>query len=302
MPPILEAVFSYNRGPLLANTLASLRHFHPDRRLVVFDDNSSDTETQRVLDQFAKSGGEVIRSGPSQARKYGNLYDNMNRAVALAASDGHELVHFVQDDTQIVWRRPDLLEHVNAVFRAQPDAYQVQLHFAKRLGHSNAQPLRGLRAQRILTPGGDLGVIHVARVRERGLGFGPTERDGGLRAAALGLAAYATADPVVARVPWPRKSTRGQMRGRDASGGSAFLIRPLDADTIARLVQRDPAERPYGEDWYEPWGWRCWAPYPTDPSLARWGRALLVTAVRRRSFAGLTPRRVGSTSAPAPAP
>jgi hypothetical protein len=298
LPSFLNVLFSFNRGPLLANCVESIRRFHPESPVVVFDDNSSDPETLRVLERIAGAGSEVVPSGPVKGPPYGNLYVNMNRALDLAASRGHEFVHFVQDDTQFVWRRADLVEHVTAIFRGHPNAYQMQVHFLKRLGQSHAEPLRDLRAYRILTPGGDLGFFHVGRVRERGLEFGPTEKAWATRAAALGLEAYGTADPVMARIPWPKKTGQGTTRGRVVGGARDFLIRPLDALAVSRLVSRDVEQRPYGEDWCVPWGWRCWQPYPTDPSYARWTRAIVTTAVRRRSLRGLTPRRVGDFSEP----
>jgi len=300
LPSFLNVLFSFNRGPLLANCVDSIRRFHPDSGLVVFDDHSTDAETRRVLERIAGSGGEVIPSEPAKATRYGNLYVNMNRAIELAAERGREVVHFVQDDTQFVWRREDLLEHVGTIFREHPQAYQMQVHFVKRLGFSHVEPLPAERAYRMLTPGGDLGFFHVGRVRESGLAFGPTEKAWAVRAAALGLEVYGTADPVIARIPWPQKSAQSGTRGRVASGGRAFLIRPLDSRTVARLVNRDIAERPWGESWCLPWGWRCWQPYPSDPSYARWGRAIVVTAVRRRSLRGLTPHRVGDFDEPPP--
>ena len=292
MARILNVVFSFNRGPLLANCVKSIRRFDPGSQIVVLDDDSDDPETRRVLERIAKTDGVVLETGATDKAHHGNLYANMNRAVKLAAARGFDLVHFIQDDMQLVWRRPDLAEHVEAIFESDERAYQVQVHFVKRLGKSEVEPARKPRAYRVRTIGGDLGVFHVRRILERGLEFGPSEREWAERAARLGGEVYATADPVIARIPWPRSARFGQMRGSTIRARSDLLLRPLDASAVRGLVSRDPVERPWGEDWIAPWGWSCWQPYHHDASVAGWLQAIARAAWKQRSLRGLWPRRV----------
>lgn len=290
---ILNAVFSYNRGDLLANCIASLRQFGPDGPIRIYDDDSDDASTRAVLASLAASGAEVVVSSSEQRLHHGNLYRNMDRAARDAYAEGYELVHFVQDDCQVLWRRADLIEHAHKIFGSDPRAIQLQVHFLKRLGRSRAVPVAGFRAHRILTTGGDLGLFAVARLRENGLSFEPNERAWGLRALAAGLNSYATADPIIARVPWPRAARFGTMRGSAAPSASGPLLGPLSDATVQRLVSRDLELRPYGEDWYAPRAYRCWAPYHHDPSLAGWLFAIARGAVSARSMRGFWPRRVG---------
>lgn len=292
----LTAVFSFNRGLLLQNCVRSIRRFYPESDLVIFDDDSGDLETLRVLDQLERSGCRIVYSDHPANQISGDLYRNMNRALRIAAAEGREFVHFMQDDTQFVRRRPDLAEHVAEIFARRPLAYQVQAHFLKRLGRSETTPLRDVRAYRFAGLGGDLGFFHTRRVLADGLRLGPRERVWAARAAARGLEACGTGDPVVARVPWPKNSRFRGTKGYEIRAEHELLLRPLDDATAARLTSRDLGQRPWGDDWYEPLGWRCWKPYRSDPSRAKWLAQIVASALRWRSLRGLIPRRVGDDS------
>ena len=291
---ILTAVFSYNRGELLANCLDSLRQLDPAGAVAIFDDASDAPDVLARLERAEREGSQVIRTPLAAKEHHGSLYRNMNRALELAGERGFDLVCFVQDDMQALWRRPDLEAHAEAVFAAFPRASQLQIHFSKRLGNSRVTSVDGLRAYRVNSLAGDLGLFHVARVKAAGLVFGPDERSWSRRARELGLESLATADPVFARVPWPRSARYGRMRGPRREQTRGLLLRPLAPAEIRRLTSRDPRQRPWGEDWIVPNGWRCWRPFPHDPSWYEWLYTMARAAVRQRSFEGLVPRRVGT--------
>lgn len=92
-------VFSYNRGPFLANCIDSIERLAPQLPLTIVDDASDDPETVAVLEQAARHH-EVVTSEALSGHKHGGLYQNMQAAFERLP-DG-ELFCFLQDDTQLV--------------------------------------------------------------------------------------------------------------------------------------------------------------------------------------------------------
>ncbi len=287
---VLTAIFSYNRGSLLWNCVTSVERFSPETRVVVFDDGSDDTYTHEVLERVQMKGHSVIRRSKTPSAPHGSLYANMNSALDLAAREDFGFLHVMQDDTQFVWKNDELWRDVQTIFRRFERACEVSVHFWKRLSVDRSSLIKDACYRTVF---GDLGVVNVPLLLESDFRFGPSEDQALARSEALRHEAYSVAYPAVARVPWPMHARHGVMRGRQHGLAKEFLIKPLDPHTIRRLRKRDLRQRPYGDDYYVPWGWRCWKPYPYGPSSRAWLRSLLAIAVRRRSLAGLFPRRVG---------
>ena len=261
--------------------------------IVVFDDLSDDPATQEILRLISDRGHEVISSaGSASDDAHGNLFANMNRALDLAGARGFRLLHLVQDDLQLVRRSDELADRVLAILDAFPDACQVMVHFMRRLGIAYPVPVVEQRAYRMNSTG-DLGFVDVRRLQQRGFRFQSSERASAGRAASLGLAPYAIADPVIARVPWPMHARHRRMSGKEKPRPGALLLKPLSSEVDAELRSRSLEQPPYGEDYFVPWGWRCWKPYPISPSYASWLKAIATIAVKRRSLRGLVPRRAG---------
>jgi hypothetical protein len=290
----LTAVFSYNRGQLLWNCVRALERFCPETAIVVLDDHSEDPATQEVLGAIAARGHEVLPSEPTAEQTvHGALYANMNRAMDLARERGHRIVHMVQDDVQFVWRNDRLEDDVVSILDSFPHACHVGAHFWRRLGITDRKPFPEQRAYSSSSAGA-LGFVDVQRMHEHGFRFGGAEREWSAELAEVGLEAYHLADPVVARVPWPNVARRGRMHGDEKLAVAEFFIKPLSAAAQAKLRSRPLSVLPYGEDFYEPWGWRCWRPYPISPSYASWLKSIAVIAGQTRSVRGLVPRRVGA--------
>ncbi|PVY70343.1 glycosyl transferase family 2 [Tamilnaduibacter salinus] len=93
-------VFSFNRGPHLRNCIRSIETCAPGQRLVVFDDDSTDPETQDVLADIAERHEVYYPKVPKEEGQHGGLYANMQRAFDMTSDD--ELIVFLQDDTQLV--------------------------------------------------------------------------------------------------------------------------------------------------------------------------------------------------------
>ena len=290
---VMTAVFSYNRGQLLSNCVRSIERFSPETEIVVFDDGSDDEITQRSLEAIRSRGHQVLVNADIASASRGNLYANMNHALELAGERGFPLLHLMQDDLQFVWRDPRLVDDIGALLAACSDAGQVLIHFWKRLSVDLSTVFESVQAYRASRALAAIGVVDVERLSSHGFRFHASESASAAYAAERGLWSYGIPNPVVARVPWPMHARHRAMAGAEKESRAEFLVRPLDAGAIERLKTRSLQTRPFGEDFVVPWGWRCWQPYPTGASYRIWLRSLIAIAVRRRSLAGLIPRRVG---------
>ncbi len=181
MAPLLEiAVFSFNRGAWLENCVASVRRNVPLARLRVYDDNSDDPDTLTVLGRL---GDIVSRAGSAGQGRHGGLYVNMQRALDQAQGD---FLMFLQEDMQIV--RPvgeDDIAGIARVFDSDPCMGFVAPIFMKgaRMNRYRRKlaPEPDLRIYRP-DPGAaapiayfDTALAHVARLREAGWRFQPSE-------------------------------------------------------------------------------------------------------------------------------
>jgi hypothetical protein len=298
----ITAIFSYNRGQLLDNCVRSIEFLCPETSVVVFDDGSDDRRTRATLRNIESRGHEVVINDKSPDEMHGGLYRNMNQALDLAIARGWSLVHLMQEDTQFVRHDPELVFELDRLFKELPDACQVTLHFWKTLsrgsGGSLLKDLRVYRASAVC----DIGVVHPERLSRAGFRFGPSEHCAALRASSLGLSPYALLHPVIARVPWPLSyKYRAQGGGNERPTEAPLLVKPLGSHVVQHLMTRDVTKLPYGETYIVPWGWRCWSPYPTRPSLGRWLRSLVALAIQGHLSKRLVPRRVGDTNTSAKA-
>ncbi|MDI9246697.1 glycosyltransferase [Marinobacter sp. CHS3-4] len=98
-PGITFCVFSYNRGNFLKNCVDSIRLCVPSAEIIIFDDDSTDSDTQEYLSQI-KSSVRVVGQEKAGEIKHGGLYHNMNCALRMCSD--RSLVCFLQDDTQVV--------------------------------------------------------------------------------------------------------------------------------------------------------------------------------------------------------
>lgn len=123
-------IFSYNRGVFLQNCVESVERCAPMCELTVFDDNSTDTETQAILSAIAEKH-RVLKPRPgAEEGKHGGLYANMQSALELMPDD--ELMCCLQDDTQLVRAivQSDI-DNISDYFSAFEDAAFVQLAFMR---------------------------------------------------------------------------------------------------------------------------------------------------------------------------
>lgn len=292
--PFMTAVFSYNRGPLLANCIRSIELFSPRTAIVIYDDKSDDPLTLSVLERIAARGHQVIVNDEVSTARHGNLYPNLNRAVHRARTHEFRLLHLVEDDFQFVRSNSKLASDVATVFDGIPSAGQVNVHFWKLASKASGTVLPGLLAYRLAqAPPCSVGFVDVNRLYDLGFRYQRDEAESMKHASSLGLESIALANPVTTRVPWPMYARNRVMKGTRTAGREHLLVKPLSDEAVHRLSNRDLNEPPYAEEFCVPWGWRCWKPYGWTASYATWARTLLIVARHRRSIRGLIPRRVG---------
>lgn len=89
-------VFSFNRGPYLANCIESLIRNAPSFDVTIVDDGSTDAGTLAVLEA---SPFPVVRLRSSRNGGLGGLYANMQWALDRTRAD---VAIFLQDDVQLV--------------------------------------------------------------------------------------------------------------------------------------------------------------------------------------------------------
>jgi len=96
-------IFSFNRGPYLANAVASIRRNWPTARVLIMDDNSDDKLTLQELSNLQRHGAVVVRPDTeSSTSKRGLLHRNMQQVWDRHLKTPYAL--YMQDDQQIVRR------------------------------------------------------------------------------------------------------------------------------------------------------------------------------------------------------
>lgn len=115
---VCTCIFSFNRGHYLQNCIRSVERCMPESKIVVFDDNSDDPDTQQALREIKKTH-TVIQPGHNSGHHLGGLYANMQSALDYCREE--ELICFLQDDTQMV--RPvtgEDIENIHSLFDRNP--------------------------------------------------------------------------------------------------------------------------------------------------------------------------------------
>ena len=136
---MIFVIFSYNRGIFLDNCVKSIEIFCNNATVIIFDDNSDDSDTLQILKKYEKKH-TVLKPSIVQGNqsKHGGLYSNMQEVLKLDLND--DLVCFLQDDTQLV-------RHV-----FDEDIYNIRQYFALNQQAAFLSPtfLRGLNRERDL--------------------------------------------------------------------------------------------------------------------------------------------------------
>lgn len=278
-------VFSFNRGPYLANAIDTLARCCPGVPVTIYDDASDDPETCAVLDTLEGKHTVIRRQAASKSR-HGSLYDNMQAALDSCRDD--EIAVFLQDDTQLVrpidatdrdWVAQHFARHPDAAFIAPVflrgsisdkalSAFRYAPDKRAYYFHRPTQKCAGMYYS-------DIAILHVGRLRACGWRFAHDELDNEFAAQALfGRMAY-MADPLAmwlpnARAYRNRSKTLAFRLGERLGRSGLYPLRILDTPEVAALRERDHAGTPpLAEHFLEPREGRLPHPWPFHP-LKRW--------------------------------
>ena len=124
-------IFSYNRGQHLQSCLESIEHCAPDLEVTIYDDDSDDPLTKKVLQQ-ARDKCQVINTKAERnaIKKLGGLYNNMQLAVEQLSDKG--TLCFLQDDMQLVRKIDESdLQDIESYFHQNPKSAFLHPAFLK---------------------------------------------------------------------------------------------------------------------------------------------------------------------------
>lgn len=273
-------VFSYNRGVFLQNCVESIEQCAPMCTLTVFDDNSNDPETQRILANIRKKHQVMTPEAATAESKHGGLYANMQQAFE-SMPDG-ELMCFLQDDTQLVRTVAEQdFADIRAYFNQFHDAAFVQPAFLRGSNKAAESHLtrydpscRMYFVDRFERSAGayysDIHVADVQRLRSKDWKFQPRESGNELQAkASFRQIAYLRV-PFAAWLPnvpaFRGKIQTWAMRKAQTLSNSGFYPIKIMTDSEAeRCRRRENSVIPYAEDFLSVKGEavsRPWTYYP----------------------------------------
>lgn len=128
---MIFCVFSFNRGRYLENCITSIETCAPGHPIIIFDDNSTDPETTRIVENYrAKHRVIQPRQDANSRHHLGGLYGNMQRAFEECIDA--DLVCYLQDDTQMVRRlEEDDIADIEATFEKNPSLGFINPCFIK---------------------------------------------------------------------------------------------------------------------------------------------------------------------------
>ena len=261
------AVMSYNMGPLLRNCVSSLERHAASFDVGIYDDNSSDTSTQEILNYVASRHRVVISNGQeAQAdSKTGGLWTNMNRAVADALSGAYKYILFIQDDMQLVRPIDDAcLQEYGAIFANIPSVAQIRVHFMKHPfvhpGHVPSQWIPSAVAPCYVSKRYEFGLLATGIVRldylkATGFKFNSGELNNAQAAASLGWISVFPINPIAMFLPWPPTITdRLPVARRTVQLVTDYLFRvgfhpfrDMAPAEVYELMNRPKEELPYAE-------------------------------------------------------
>lgn len=278
-------IFSFNRGEFLRHCVASVERCMPFARILIVDDNSTDTQTLAVLGQLRQQY-EVLSPSVEPgglASKHGGLYANMQLALDwLTASysqtsaspqttpdqpglSGEEVVICtLQDDMQVV--RPVALEEFHRMqtgWRSSPQ--RAFLHHAF---------LKGSERQRNeLTPSGegdvyinqrnnssvgawysDIFIAPLARLHQHGWRFAGRESANEAQARQYFDPMGYLRDPFVAWLPaarcWRGKRRTWAIREGEKRHNCGFHpFHEMSSEEACAFRERPGERLPYAEDY-----------------------------------------------------
>lgn len=258
MARLLIALFTYNRPRLLLNAARSIERFAPPGERLVVDDGSSVPGAAQALQHLGAGGWSVEIVPRPAAGSHGGYYANLGTILRRAIDQGFDYLWTFEDDHQLVWHKVDQLAYAEAVFRACPDAAQLQLLMHRRILpiHAMAEFIgaaRAYRTNRGFSPSTiwNLSVFRAApdyQVMRPAHGNGETANS--VYWLRRGFRVYYQVDPTVAMLPWVPTAVRADAEPIGdllADPAAPLLLAPLSPRAIDFLRHRSPTLPAYQE-------------------------------------------------------
>ena len=244
MPRVLHVVVGHRLGRYFLNAVRSVRAAAPGDPLLIVDNASPDAELRDELERIRDQDALVdvifrAENDVRKNRKVGSLYAAYQAAFDHAMTRQFDYLHLVQSDFQVLWWDRDLVARSAEIFAAHPRCVNISMRANPRdmtLSDDLTDPpgpdgLRTLRWYGLT----DTGLYHLGRWRDRGMRFGPSEREHARRYLDEGLEVVCHPWPTDVPIPWPAVVRNGVERGRQVVTGKPFLIKPLSAAEVRRL-------------------------------------------------------------------
>ena len=252
-------VFSFNRGAYLKNCMSSIARCHPGAEVVIYDDDSNDPETLKVLDDLS---GEhlIIRPSHAGVERLGGLYRNMQAAFE-SVTDGRDIC-FLQDDMQMI-RRLDAadMKSIEDYFDQHPDAaFQAPVFLRGTISARRLAAFQYSESSRVYsfvnTPQicagmyfSAVGIIRCSRLQAVGWQFRSTELENEFQAQQHFSKMGYMRDPFAMWLPNAsafrfRRKTLSFRLAEHYSRSGLYPLTILDDAAVADMRQRNAAEHP----------------------------------------------------------
>lgn len=241
----LLCIFSYNMGATLQNCLDSIAAMCPGFQTVVFDDNSEDPETLRVIEQNRyRLYDAFTNKGPKGGKRHGNLYQNIQTMMDHARERGFRYLFMLQDDMQFVRPlSPDVCRQYDDIFASDQRVIQVDPRFLRR-GNYEIVPHNGGYRHGPETSYADVGITDLERLGKTGWRMTESERRNQQQLAELGLMRLFPFTPVVMHVPFPNLFRQGRRKIRPFPFNRGHYRFHYMTDTEIKAMDSRPLSEP----------------------------------------------------------
>lgn len=267
-PPrrVLHVVVGHSLPTYFLNAVRSVQAVAPDDDLLVIDNASPEAELKEELARLAEVDKhlELVLRGDNDLErngKVGSLYAACTMAFEYAVERDYDFVHLMQGDYQMLWWSAEFMTRAVELFDAHPQCVNIFTTLMSRdkllgdaLEESASDGVLKL-AHYGLT---DTGLYDLERWQEFGMTFADDEMLHARRYLDQGLEVLCHPWPLDASIPWPAVIRWGARKGREVRTNKPFLLKPLSADAVARVME--PGRRTWREDVCVPWGWICLTP------------------------------------------
>ena len=249
---MLIALFSFNKGNELNVALSSLKRHFPNFDVAVWDDNSTNPKTLRILEKHTPWLKKLTYHTSTEIKgRHGNLYKNMQIAMEYAMEHGYQYLFFTQDDIQVV-RTFDssLMRQYSQLFEMNNDVFQIDPRFVRTECNASYSSQYGgyvFPKEDRRRGYADVGIINLNRASEMGWKFIEGERENKQIAFNKGLIRLFPPTPLVMHIPFPAlyRDRESSKSASLISGRGYFKYRDLNDRDIQKMDSREIEKVPH---------------------------------------------------------